>query len=62
MTKPEAVAEAIRRVDAGDSVTQFVIRRGDKYDVEPGTQPTRTGWKVAEMIKSTNVHAYRPRS
>lgn len=52
VTKPEAIIEGIRRVDAGDPATQ----------VEPGTQPTRPGWKVEEMIKKTNAHAYRPRS
>ena len=60
MTKPEAITEAIKNLDE-TGITQFVIRRGDKYDVEPNTGPTRTGWKVAEMIKATNVHAYRPR-
>jgi hypothetical protein len=57
MTKPEAIAEAKKRL-AETGVTQFVNRRGDKYSLTDATQPQPQGWKTAEMISCGNVHAY----
>ena len=58
MTKNEAITEAIERL-AETGVTQFVGRRGDKYNVFPADRAGPNGWKVAEMISRGNVHAYQ---
>jgi hypothetical protein len=60
MTKPEAITEAIKKLDETGG-TQFVLRRGDNYKVFPASEPTPNNWKTAEMISRGNVHAYRPR-
>jgi len=58
MTKQEAIAEAIKRLDATGE-TQFIDRRGDEYAINYSHGISPRGWKCAEMIKQTNVHAYR---
>jgi 5,10-methylenetetrahydrofolate reductase len=57
MTKQEAIEQAKQEL-AKTGVTQFVLRRGDKYQVFPSDRPSPQGWKTAEMISKGNVHAY----
>ena len=61
MTKPEAIAKAIRQLDE-TGITQFVVRRGEKYEVFSASAPTPSGWKTTEMVSRGNVHAYRSRT
>ena len=61
MTKPEAITEAIKKLDE-TGTTQFVQRRGNDYKVFPGNAPMPSGWgRGSEMISRGNVHAYRPK-
>lgn len=57
MTKTEAIEQAKAQLSE-TGLTQFVMRRGDKYQVFPSNRPTPQGWKTAEMISKGNVHAY----
>ena len=57
MTKPEAIKEAKENLSA-TGITQFVMRRGDKYQVFPSDKPYPQGWKTAEMISRGNVQNY----
>jgi uncharacterized protein YbdZ (MbtH family) len=57
MTKTEAIQVAKQSL-AETGLTQFIMRRGDKYEVFPSDKPTPSGWKTAEMISKGNVHAY----
>jgi hypothetical protein len=57
MTKPEAIAEAKKNL-AETGITQFIGRRGDKYNVFPADRQGPNGWKVAEMVTRGNVHNY----
>jgi hypothetical protein len=57
MTKNEAIETAKKNL-AETGTTQFVLRRGDKYNVFPATAPTPQGWKTAEMISRGNVQNY----
>jgi hypothetical protein len=60
MTKQEAIDKAVWQLES-TGITQYVTRRGNKYDVLPADRPSSRGWKIAEMISSGNVHAYRSR-
>lgn len=57
MTKADAISAAKENLTKS-GVTQFVMRRGEKYEVFPADQPTPRGWKTAEMVSKGNVHAY----
>jgi hypothetical protein len=57
MTKQEAIVAAKSEL-AKTGITQFVLRRGDKYGVFPADRPSPQGWKTAEMISKATVHAY----
>lgn len=55
MSKSEAIAEAKKRV-AENGTMQYVIRRGDRYDVSP--HPFRAFWKIFEVIGPGNIHNF----
>ncbi len=60
MTRNEAIEHA-KKALAETGVTQYVVRRGDKYNLYSETAwvfaPSR-GWKVAEVISRGNVHNF----
>jgi len=58
MTKKDAVATAVKRVDE-TGFTFLVLRRGYGYRAQISSYPVARGWKIAEQIGVGNVQNFR---